>query len=205
MSRVPAVPYCTVKGFRGCLEILQTAPPTHVDRQSLVDRGVPPHAVYPVLGGLRFLGLVDDAGQLTPDLAPFLDGADVIGRRRVFERAYAAVLADVRFPVDEREEVDRMLMARHDVAPGVAAFCSTFFLWLAAESGIPVCASRRVRRGRPPAHLAQLSDVARALLVAQALPDATSEELEPFVSPDEAEAPRPVEPARPAARPQVNS
>lgn len=205
MSRLPAVPYCTVKGFRGCLEILRTSPPSRVDRQSLVDRGVPPHAVYPVLGGLRFLGLVDEQGCLTSDVAPFLDGSDVIGRRRVFDRAYAAVLADVRFPVDEREDVDRMLMARHDVAPGVAAFCSTFFLWLAAESGVAVSTSRRVRRGRPPAHLAQLSDVARALMVSQAVPDASSEDLRPFISPADVDAAPPAEPSFPATQPRARS
>ena len=193
-----------MKGFRGCLEILRVSAPAFVDRQSLVDRGVPPHAVYPVLGGLRFLGLVDEEGRLTSDISPFLDGTDVIGRRRVFERAYAAVLADVRFPVDEREDVDRMLMERHDVAPGVAAFCSTFFLWLAAESGIAVCPARRARRGRPPAHLAQLSDVARALMLAQALPDASSEDLRPFVSPADTEVPPPAERSVPAVRPRIS-
>ena len=200
MSRVPAVPYCTVKGFRASLEILRSSTPPVVDRQSLVDRGLSPHTVYPVLGALRFLGLVDDAGGLTADVAPFLDATDVAGRRRVFERAYAAVLADVRFPVDEREDVDRMLMERHDVAPGVAAFCSTFFLWLAAESGIAVCEARRARRGRPPAHLAQLSEVARALLLEHA-PVAAGEDLQAFVSRGETQRPPA---AAPAVRPQTS-
>jgi hypothetical protein len=205
MTRLPAVPYCTVKGFRGCLDILRQSPPDVVDRQSLVDRGMSPHAVYPVLGALRFLGLVDDVGHLTGDVASFLDDQDVAGRRRVFDRSYVRVLADVHFPVDDREDVDRILMDRHDVAPGVAAFCSTFFLWFAAESGVPVVEARRARRGRPPAHFAQLSEVARTLLLGQATTTvASSDERQTFATADDARE-TPVLPGTPASLPESQS
>lgn len=165
MSRPPAVPYCTVKGFRSCLQALARQPAEIVDRQALVDRGLSPHAAYPVLGALRFLGLVDDAGRLLPTVDAFLTN-DLPGRRALVEAAYADVLRSVSFPVEEREIVDRFLVEQLGVAPGVAPFCSTFFLWLAAESGMPVADLSRSRRGRPPAHLASLSEAARLAMIA---------------------------------------
>ena len=165
VSRPPAVPYCTVKGFRTCLAALRRNPADVIDRQALVDRGLSPHAAYPVLGALRFLGLVDDEGRVLPTIDVFVQD-DLPGRRALVEGAYADVLRDVTFPVDERETVDRLLVERHGVAPGVAPFCSTFFLWLAAESGMPVADLARNRRGRPPAHLASLSDAARRAMAA---------------------------------------
>ena len=184
MTKATAVPYCTVKAFRASLEILRIAPPAIVDRDSLVERGLSTHAAYPVLGAFRFLGLIDGRGHLTPNVEPFLDKTDMAGRRIVFETAYSAILVDVHFPVEEREDVDVVLTKQHDVADGVAAFCATFFLWLAAESGIAVAEVRRARRGRPPAHLAQLSDAARAALIAHARADA--DELDAFVKPGSA-------------------
>jgi hypothetical protein len=173
VSRTPAVPYCTVKGFRRCLDILRVdAPDRRIDRRSLVESGISTHAVYPVLGALRFLGLIDGHGQRTPELQSFLDPDDLPGRRVVVERAYAEILETVDFPVEEREDVDLLLIERHGCAQGVAAFCSTFFLWLAAESGLPVAPAGRSRRGRPPAHLAQLSDVARGVLEKRAAENA---------------------------------
>ena len=83
MSNNRAIPYCTVKGFRRALDLLRHEPPELVDRASMVDRGLSPHAVYPVLGALRFLGLVDPAGRVQPTLRSFLDDADVDGRGRV--------------------------------------------------------------------------------------------------------------------------
>jgi hypothetical protein len=187
VARTPSVPYCTVKGFRIGIDILRREPLDVVDRQVLVDRGLSPHAVYPVLGAFRFLGLIDEDGRPGASVASFLDEGDVAGRRRIVEAAYRAVLADVSFPVDDREEIDRLLIERHEVAPGVAAFCSTFFLWLAAESGLPVADIGRNRRGRPPAHLAQLSDTARAVLMtnelARAAQAVTVEELGRLASP----------------------
>lgn len=168
VSSTRPVPYCTVKGFRRALEVLRsTDGEQRVDRSLLVGGGLSSHAAYPVLGALRFLGLVDRHGRRTPHLEPFLDEDDVQGRRAVVERAYAAILDDVPFPVEDREEVDRILVERHGCAPGVAAFCSTFFLWLAADGGLPVVKGLQPRRGRPPAHLAQLSRAARALLAAR--------------------------------------
>ena len=202
MGKAAAIPYCTVKAFRACVEILKVAPPALIDRDSLVERGLSPHAVYPVLGALRFLVIVDEDGQLTQNVTAFLDEGDLAGRRQVFEQAYAGLLRDVTFPIDEREDVDRLLIERHDVATGVAAFCATFFLWLAAESGIPVSEIRRSRRGRPPAHLAQLSDAAQASLRGHATGDRA--DLAAFVGPESPEngspevAPRSVPQARPA-------
>jgi hypothetical protein len=69
-------------------------------------------------------------------------------------------------PVEDREEIDRLLIERHGCAPGVAAFCSTFLLWLLAESGLPVARLDSTRRGRPPAYLASLSPAARARMEA---------------------------------------
>lgn len=167
MSRPPAVPYCTVKGFRSCLQALSRNPADIVDRQALVERGLSPHAAYPVLGALRFLGLVDESGRLLPTIDAFI-GDDLPGRRALVEAAYAELLADVTFPVEDREFVDRIMVERHGVAPGVAPFCSTFFLWLAAESGMLVADLARSRRGRPPAHLASLSEAARDAMAAAA-------------------------------------
>lgn len=165
MSKTATVPYCTVKGFRRALDLLGKPPaPTVVDRQVLIDRGLSPHSVYPVLGALRYLGIVAADGRLTPTAAAFLAPDDIAGRRAAVERAYADVLADVPFPVEDREVVDQILIVKHGCAPGVAAFCSTLFLWLAAEAGMPVAVPGQARRGRPPAHLAQLSDAARARL-----------------------------------------
>lgn len=176
MSSNKAVPYCTVKGFRRALEVLRNDAPERVDRAAMVDRGLSPHAVYPVLGALRFLGLVDENGRVQAALASFLDDSDVDGRRFIVERAYAAILPTLEFPVDDREAVDEVLVEQHGCATGVAAFCSTFLLWLAAESGLPVARLDRSRRGRPPAYLTQLSEAARDRLNAaaaeQALPTA---------------------------------
>lgn len=166
MSSQRAVPYCTVKGFRRALAVLENDPPEVVDRNSLVERGLSPHAVYPVLGGLRYLGLIDGRGRLEAALACFLDEDDVDGRRRVVEEAYAEVLPSLRLPVEDREEIDRLLIERHGCAPGVAAFCATFLLWLLAESGLPVARPDATRRGRPPAYLASLSPAARARMEA---------------------------------------
>ena len=166
MSSNKAIPYCTVKGFRRALEVLRNDAPERVDRGAMVERGVSPHAVYPVLGALRFLGLVDDNGRIEPGLASFLDDSDVDGRRAIVERSYAAILPTLELPVDDREAVDKLLVDTHGCAAGVAAFCSTFLLWLAAESGLPVARLDRSRRGRPPAYLAQLSDAARERLSA---------------------------------------
>ena len=159
----PAVPYCTVKGFQKCLQLLRADPPSRVDRQALVNRGLSPHAAYPVLGALRYLGVIAEDGTLTNRLKAFHDD-DIEARHAIVSEAYGDILADVSFPVDEREEVDRILIDRHDCAPGVAAFCSTLFLWLAAEAGMPVAVLGRQRRGRPPAHLSQLSAPALAIL-----------------------------------------
>jgi hypothetical protein len=191
VSRPPAVPYCTVKGFRSCLEALRRNPADVIDRQALVDRGLSPHAAYPVLGALRFLGLVDDDGRLLPTIDVFLSD-DLPGRRALVEAAYADVLRDVPFPVDERETVDKLLVERHGVAPGVAPFCSTFFLWLAAESGMPVADLGRHRRGRPPAHLASLSEAAR-----EAMASAFARTAQPETSwKDQAPAATPEQPSR---------
>lgn len=165
MTKPPVVPYCTVKGFRACLQALRTQPADIVDRQALSDRGLSAHAAYPVLGALRFLGLVSEHGRLLPTADAFL-GEDIPARRALVEAAYGDVLKDVKFPVEDREDVDRLLIERHGVAPGVAPFCSTFFLWLAAESGMPVSDMSRHRRGRPPAHLASLSEAARRAMAA---------------------------------------
>ncbi len=164
-----AVPYCTVKGFRRALEVLRQDAPERVDRSSLVDRGLSPHAVYPVLGALRYLGLVNASDRVQPSLQAFLDDDDVDGRRAVIEEAYAEILPTLDFPVDDREVVDEILISKHGCAAGVAAFCSTFLLWLAAESGLPVARMDRSRRGRPPAYLAQLSDAARERLSSQSI------------------------------------
>ena len=198
MAKAPAIPYCTVKAFRAALDILRTAPPTLVTRDSLVERGISAHAVYPVLGALRFLALIDDEGVLQPNVAAFLEPNDIMGRRRIFEQSFAFLLPDIKFPVDEREDMDRLLVENHGVAQGVAAFCATFFLWLAAESGVPVADAGRVRRGRPPAHLAQLSDAARAALLGQAM-DA---DLDAFIEPG---AIRPTTLARPARPSEAQS
>ena len=163
MSKV-SLPYCTVKGFRRCLEILRDAEAGRkVDRQFLLEKGFWPHAVYPVLGALRFLGLIEEDGTRTSALQPFLTD-DVAGRVAAVEKAYGPVLETVSFPVEDREEVDKILIKQHGSAPGVAAFCSTFFLWLAAEAGLPVAVAGPRRRGRPPAHLSQLSPEAAARL-----------------------------------------
>ena len=196
VSRPPAVPYCTVKGFRGCLEALRTNPADVIDRQALVDRGLSPHAAYPVLGALRFLGLVDDDGRVLPTIDVFLRD-DLPGRRALVEGAYAEVLKDVTFPVDERETVDRLLVERHGVAPGVAPFCSTFFLWLAAESGMPVADVARNRRGRPPAHLASLSEAARRAMAASMAVGASTPEAWADESPVQAPTQAPAQPPAP--------
>jgi hypothetical protein len=164
-----AIPYCTVKGFRRCLDLLRAEQGTieRVDRALLASRRFSAHAVYPVLGALRFLGLVDDEGRPRPELDCFLREDDVFGRRAIVERAYGDVLATLHFPIEDREDVDRLLVQLHGCAPGVAAFCSTFLLWLAAESGFFVARLGRRRRGRPPAHLSQLSAAARSLLEEQ--------------------------------------
>jgi len=166
VSHEIAIPYCTVKGFRRCLDLLRAerGPLERIDRPLLSNRRFSAHAVYPVLGALRFLGLVDADGRPQPELDCFLREDDLAGRRAVVERAYGDVLATLRFPVEDREEVDRLLVQMHGCAPGVAAFCSTFLLWLAAESGFFVARLGRRRRGRPPAHLSQLSSAARTLL-----------------------------------------
>jgi hypothetical protein len=188
VSRQHAIPYCTVKGFRRALAVLRADLPDRVDRASLVCRGLSPHAAYPVLGALRFLGLIDGRGRPRPEMAAFLDETDVDGRRACFEAAYAAVLTDLQLPVDAREEIDQVLVERHGCAPGVAAFCSTFLLWLGAESGLAVAVRPEGRRGRPPAHLSQLSATARERLDASAagapLPSAFgdgSEEIGPAI------------------------
>jgi hypothetical protein len=168
VSSSKAVPYCTVKGFRRALEVLRVDPPERVDRASMVDRGLSPHAVYPVLGALRFLGLIDDSGRVEPALQAFLDDADIDGRRAIFQSSYAGILPTLALPVEDREDVDKLLVEKHGCAAGVAAFCSTFLLWLAAESGLAVARVDRSRRGRPPAYLSQLSDVARERLAAEA-------------------------------------
>jgi hypothetical protein len=200
MTKSLSVPYCTVKGFRASLAILRREPLASVDRQALVDRGLSPHAVYPVLGALRFLGMVDEDGRLCPAAAAFLDEGDIAGRRAVVENVFADLLADVTFPVEDREDVDRLLVERHDVAPGVAAFCSTFFLWLAAEAGYPVAELNRSRRGRPPAHLSQLSDSARTLLERNSRPRTDGlDDIGPVDAPAEQAAP--AAPQAPAARP----
>ncbi len=162
-----AIPYCTVKGFRRALEVLRRDAPERVDRSSLVDRGLSPHAVYPVLGALRYLGLVSESGSVEPSMRAFLNDDDVDGRRAIVERAYAEILPTLDFPVEDREVVDELLVSKHGCAAGVAAFCSTFLLWLAAESGFPVAQMGRNRRGRPPAYLSQLSDAARERLASQ--------------------------------------
>jgi hypothetical protein len=163
MARIPAVPYCTVKGFRACLDLLKREGLETLDRDLLIQRGFSPHAAYPVLGALRFLGLLDDQGRVLPTIESFM-GDDVPGRRRLVEAAYHDLLPDIVMPVDERETVDRLLIEKHGVAPGVAPFCATFLLWVAAESGLPVADIARSRRGRPPAHLVQLSPSARAAM-----------------------------------------
>ena len=168
MTSQRAVPYCTVKGFRRALEALRRDPPPIVERNALVRKGLSPHAVYPVLGGLRYLGLVDPEGKVTADLDCFLDEADVDGRRRVVTRAYSEILPSLTLPVEDREDVDRLLVERHGCAPGVAAFCATFLLWLLAESGLPVARPDASRRGRPPAYLASLSTAARERMEADA-------------------------------------
>lgn len=147
------------------MESLRRQPADVVDRQALVDRGLSPHAAYPVLGALRYLGVIDESGRVLPPIDVFLTD-DLPGRRALVESAFADVLRDVTFPVEDREIVDRLLIDKHGVAAGVAPFCSTFFLWLAAESGLPVSDLTRNRRGRPPAHLALVSETARRAILA---------------------------------------
>ncbi|MEM7246983.1 MAG: DUF5343 domain-containing protein [Acidobacteriota bacterium] len=167
MNRNPSVPYCTVKGFSRCLDILRESRPEIVDRKLLIERGLSQHAVYPVLGALRYLGLLNDEGRLTDSIEAFLDDTDIQGRREIVEKAYTDLLAVVTFPVGDREEIDSILKEQFDCASGVVAFCSTLFLWLAAEAGMPVARLGRSRRGRPPAYLSQLSEPARAYLLEQ--------------------------------------
>ncbi len=179
MSKPAAVPYCTVKGFRKCLQALRESPAKTLDRAALVARGISPHSAYPVLGALRFLGLVDADGVVLPTITAFL-GDDVRARRALVDAAYADLLADVRFPIEDREVVDRLLVDKHGVAPGVAPFCATFFLWAAAEAGLPVAELGQAKRGRPPAHLTLVSEAARRA-IAQALggpPPRTDERLD---------------------------
>lgn len=169
MSRQAAVPYCTVKGFRRALGVLaDPALPEPVDRVVLVERGISPHAVYPVLGALRYLGVLDERGRVVRPALEAFRGEDLAARRVLVESAFAPVLADVSLPVEDREVLDQILVERHDCAPGVAPFCSTFLLWLLAESGLPVMSPVAHRRGRPPAHLAELSDAARLHLEQEA-------------------------------------
>jgi hypothetical protein len=184
-----SVPYCTVKGFRRCIAVLADGElPSVIDRDTLVEKGLSPHSAYPVLGAFRFLGLVDDDGSATPALRPFLDESDVAGRRAIVEVAFARLLEDIDFPIEDREEVDELLVERHGCAPGVVAFCSTFFLWIAAESGIPVARLSHSRRGRPPAHLAKLSPAAKACLLELERQSVAVESTEPAAEPIQAPA-----------------
>ena len=112
-----------------------------------------------------------DAAEITLErIYPGLQFSMLVGLHRVpGSDAWVAVQQNGRVvQFEDREDVDALLIEKHGCAAGVAAFCSTFMLWLAAESGLPVARLDRSRRGRPPAYLSQLSDAARERLTAEA-------------------------------------
>ncbi len=126
-----------MQGTIAGLNLLQRGNLTRVDEEVLAREGVAPGNEYKVIGALRFLGLVDEAGRVTERALVLRSrgSAFKLGLQELLKAAYAPLFTE-RGPLTSFEEVHNRLVRHYRMGKESAAKAARLFLALARYAGL---------------------------------------------------------------------
>jgi hypothetical protein len=139
-TRLPRPPYGPTAGMLQGLQLLQKANVARVDEELLKNHGVAPGNEYKVIGALRYLGVIDEAGRPT-DRSRGLrtrGPAFTAALQEMVHLAYAPVLGGLDLRTATRDELYNAFVTRADLGPEMAQKATRFLLGLCALAGIEV-------------------------------------------------------------------
>jgi hypothetical protein len=154
----PYVPASTLSAFFDHIRYVKT--PDKVDTNLLQDYGVAKGHAFALLSALKFLGLTEDDGTLTPAFRLLQSGGEEFqtNLREIVERAYDDLFSRLDVSRDGRDKILNFFARNY--SPATAEKATRLFLDLCGEAGIPTAAKepRKVARRRGKKMLAKKSE-----------------------------------------------
>jgi hypothetical protein len=133
------------------LQLIQRLSPTKIDENLLRTNRVAPGNEYKVVGALKFLGLIDEAGRLTQksQLLKTRGATYTLALQEVIRTAYKDLF--IHLPPEEatREQLYNYFITRTGIGREMAIKTTRFFVALCrlAEIPLPAGSSRAKRQG----------------------------------------------------------
>ena len=153
----PYVPPSTLSEFFDHIRYVQT--PKKVDSNLLQDYGVAKGHAFALLSTLKFLGLTEDNGTLTPAFKALQSGGDEFKNslQEILKRAYSDLFSRLDVTRDGRDKILNFFARNY--SPATAERATRLFLDLCGEAGIDTAAKEQkrneprkaVRQGAKPA------------------------------------------------------
>lgn len=134
-------PYVSASAFDRFLELAGQKSWPEVSSKLLRDNGFSEGQSFPILSGLKFLGLIDDDGKSSSLLDDITASTteeqlrDVL--RGIVENAYSDLIETIVVSDANVNQIDGYFR-RRNIAPTVAKRSARFFIWLANRAGIEV-------------------------------------------------------------------
>lgn len=146
-------PYGPTRGMIEGLQLIQRLSPTKIDENFLRANRVAPGNEYKVVGALKFLGLIDEAGRPTQksQLLKTRGATYTLALQEVLRTAYRDLFAYLSPEQATREQLYNYFVTRTGIGREMAIKATRFFVALCrlAEIPLPAVSSRAKRQGRP--------------------------------------------------------
>lgn len=139
-SRLPRPPYGPTAGMLQGLQLLQKGNITRVDEELLKANSVAPGNEYKVVGALRYLGVIDEAGRPTERSRALRTRGPAFSQalQDMVQSAYRPVLEGLDLRMAGKDELYNAFVTQADLGPEMAQKATRFLLGLCALAGIEV-------------------------------------------------------------------
>ncbi|MCX7830990.1 MAG: DUF5343 domain-containing protein [Acidobacteria bacterium] len=131
-------PYVPKKGLTEVLEAVQAHKKGDViTKEELHKRGVSSHLIYPAMGALRFLGLIDENGTLLGGHEAFgRENSDKDLQKQIIMNSYKDFFEEAKIPFTSEEEIKEKFQEVYNLSEKLTGSCYPLFKHLAEEAGI---------------------------------------------------------------------
>lgn len=133
-------PYGPTEGMLQGLALMQRLSPTKVDAKFLKANKVAPGNEYKVIGALRFLGIVDDAGKPT-DKSRMLKTRGPsyqLAIQEILRTAYSDLFDHINLKSATRDQIHNYFITKLGLGVEMSAKATRFFLGLCLLSEMPL-------------------------------------------------------------------
>jgi len=136
-------PYGNMVWYTSFFELLERLQIDKVDKSFLETHKIAKGAEYKLIGGLRFLGLIDDKGNATETMY----GLRVVGEKykenfeKMVRKAYAVLFSKIEIEKALPSDIINTFITDYSMARSTASQAAKIFVFLAQKGGIPLSKS----------------------------------------------------------------